>query len=95
MNVAGTPGLGPSSEGTEAPVREVILTARLGTQSAWAHVPSPCSLQREWTGHHLPVELEPDMGKPGQPVGVACSHPGPAAVVTHQPGLLLTEHLSW
>ncbi|XP_016054484.1 PREDICTED: leucine-rich repeat and WD repeat-containing protein 1 isoform X3 [Miniopterus natalensis] len=43
----------------------------------------PHSLQREWPGHHLPVELEPDVGGPGQPVHSGSGGLGSAAVVIH------------
>lgn len=55
----------------------------------------PHSFQGEWSGHHLPVELEPDVGRPGQPVHSGCGGPGTAAVVLYQASLLLTQHLSW
>lgn len=56
---------------------------------------SPHSLQGEWPGHHLPVELEPDVGGPRQSAHGGRGGPGLAPVVTHQAGLLVTQHLSW
>ncbi|KAF6125598.1 leucine rich repeats and WD repeat domain containing 1 [Phyllostomus discolor] len=71
-----------------------------GTRNAWRGPPRqffilPHSLQGECPGHHLPVELEPDVAGPGQPVRSAGGGPGSAAVVTHGVGLFFTQHLSW